>query len=293
MDSFALSPQAIDALATVISGGSAADSSEPVGIYRSGPKLEKFMRGCGIDMKIGSGSRVPTLTETLLRLHRSNEYSTLQKILESAADPRDFADTPSKHTEVLEYLNRFLWHDGLELQYHGQGVRLTKAGTSAPILSELDRAAKTLDFDTVQRELDRALANAADDPEDAITAACALIESVCRSVLVEQGVALPPKKDVSSLYRAVREPLGLSPERADLPDDAANDVKAILGGLAAVVQGIGSLRTKVGDAHGRERGYKRVDARIARLAIHSAGHVSLFIIETWQLKFPTRVLVQH
>jgi AcrR family transcriptional regulator len=244
-------------------------------------------------MRIGSGSRVPTLTDRLLNLHRTGDSATLQKVIQAAADPRDFTDSPEKHTAVLEHLNKYLWHDGLELQYQGQQVRLVAAGTSAPIITELGKAVQTFDFDTVQRELERALANAADDPEDAITAACSLMEGLCRSVLIELNKPLPDKRDISSLYRAVRDPLGLSPDRTDLPKDAVADIKTVLGGLSAVVQGIGSLRTHVGDAHGRERGFKRVDARIARLAIHSAGNVSLFVIETWQAKFPTKPLVRH
>lgn len=293
MAHFTLSPQTIDVLALVISGGSANDSTPPIGIYRSGPKLEHFMRACGVDMRIGNASRLPKLTETLLNLHRTGDASTLQKVLETAAEPRDFADDPGKHTAVLDHMNRYLWHDKLELQYQGQSVRLVAAGTSAPIVTELGKAVQTFDFDTVQRELERALANAADDPEDAITAACSLVEGVCRSVLIELGLALPAKLDVSSLYRAVREPLGLSPSRTDLPKEVADDIRAVLGGLSSTVQGIGSLRTHAGDAHGRERGFKRVDARIARLAIHTAGNISLFVIETWQMNYPTTPLVRH
>jgi hypothetical protein len=40
-------------------------------------------------------------------------------------------------------------------------------------------------------------------------------------------------------------------------------VRAILGGLNSVVSGVGSLRTHAGDAHGRERGYRRSPSRIA------------------------------
>jgi hypothetical protein len=59
-------------------------------------------------------------------------------------------------------------------------------------------------------------------------------------------------------------------------------VRSILGGLNFTIQGIGALRTHAGDGHGRERGFKRIDTRIAHLAIHAAGCVALFIIETWQ-----------
>jgi hypothetical protein len=49
-----------------------------------------------------------------------------------------------------------------------------------------------------------------------------------------------------------------------------------------VAKGIGALRTHGGDAHGRERGFRRIDARIARLGINAAGSVALFFIETWE-----------
>ncbi|WP_442579331.1 abortive infection family protein [Mesorhizobium sp. ASY16-5R] len=141
---------------------------------------------------------------------------------------------------------------------------------------------RILDFDTVELDIARALANAANDAEDAVTAACSLLESVCRSILIELGLPLPPKKDIDGLIRAVQEPLNLSPGRTDLPAEVEQDVRQVLGGLTSVAKGIGALRTHAGDAHGRERGFKRIDARIARLAITSASSLALFLIETWE-----------
>ncbi len=126
-----------------------------------------------------------------------------------------------------------------------------------------------------------------------MTSACSVVESVCRSVLIELGLPLPQKKDIQGLYQAIREPLGLTPDKQGVPDEIANDVRTILGGLNSVVNGVGSLRTHGGDAHGRERGYRRIDSRIARLAIHSASTASLFLVETWQKKFPSRQLKSH
>ena len=94
----------------------------------------------------------------------------------------------------------------------------------------------TLDFDTVQIEIARALPNLNDDPEDAVTAACSLIEAVCRSILIELQLPLPPKKDIDGLIRAVQEPLGLSPGRTDLPVDVEQDIRQILGGLTSVAK---------------------------------------------------------
>jgi hypothetical protein len=115
-----------------------------------------------------------------------------------------------------------------------------------------------------------------------VTAACSLLESVCRSILLELGLPLPAKKDIDGLIRAVQEPLNLSPGRSDLPAEIQQDVRQVLGGLTSVAKGIGALRTHAGDAHGREKGFKRIDARIARLAITAASSLALFLIETWE-----------
>jgi hypothetical protein len=101
---------------------------------------------------------------------------------------------------------------------------------------------------------------------------------------------MPSKQDISGLYREVREPLGLSPTKENLAPEIVNDVKGVLSGLVTSVQSIGSLRTHAGGAHGRERGFRRIDTRIAKLAIHSASAVALFLIETWQLRFPGKKL---
>jgi hypothetical protein len=288
-----LAPQSIEALAMVISGGGGNDTTPPIGIYRSASKLESFMRGCNVAMRVGNGSRMPALIETLERANLSGDQTVLRNIIERAADPRDFLSAPDRLQAVIDHLNARLRYDGLELQRVGAGVRLGTPGRSSSVVDALANAVVVIDFDTVTRDLDRALASAEDDPEDAVTSACSVVESVCRSVLIELGLPLPPKKDIQGLYQAVREPLALTPDKQGVADDIANDVRTILGGLNSVVNGVGSLRTHGGDAHGRERGYRRIDSRIARLAIHSASTISLFLVETWQMKFPTRQLKSH
>lgn len=287
---FPLSPQSIDAIAEIISGGSGNDPTPPIGIYRSGPKIEKFMRGCNVAFEV-HGSRLPSLVTCLNNLNHGFEAAqVLARIIEAAADPRDFIDEPERHAAVLDYLNRVLCFDGLEVRQQSGRTRLVEAGKGVPVLAELAGLSEVIDFDTVTRDLERALASSQTDPEDAITAACSTVESVCRSILIELGHPLPAKKDVQGLYNAVKQPLGLSPDRSDLDHLIANDVRQILSGLATVIAGVGALRTHGGDAHGREKGYTRVDARISRLSIHAASTVALFLIETWQRNFPARTL---
>jgi hypothetical protein len=289
-----ISPKTVGVLAEVISGGSANESGELIGIYRSAYKLQSFMRDCNVDFIVGSNSRVPALVECLRQVNNGqNADDLMPAILESAADPRDFINDPDRHTGVLKVLNSALVYDGYELRIVAGGVRLMPLGRTAQVVVDLTARAVTIDFDSVNLDLERALSSVASDPEDAVTSACSTVESVCRSIILELKMDLPASKDIKGLYNAVKGPLGLAPDRADVDSAIANDVRTILSGLITTTQGIGSLRTHAGDAHGRERGYSRIDERIARLAIHSASTLSLFLIDTWQKKCPSRPLIRH
>lgn len=150
---FPLSPQSIDAIADIISGGGGHDTTPPIGIYRSGPKIEKFMRACNVAFTV-SGSRVPSLVQCLINLNNGfDAEKALPKIIEAAADPRDFIHEPERHVAVLDHLNRALRFDGFEVQQQGGRMRLVEAGKNVPVLVELAGLSEVIDFDTVSRDL--------------------------------------------------------------------------------------------------------------------------------------------
>lgn len=279
------SPFVTGALVDVITGGAGSGSEmrEPVGIYRSGPKIEQFFLDCGLDMRIGSSSRVPATSDFLRQIASQwNGDKVIERILLRAADPRDYFAAPEKGPAVLEHLNRALEPDGLALTIFNFKPLLVQRDAAGVVVTSFIQKVAILDFDTVQLDIARAIANATTDAEDAVTAACSLLESVCRSILIELRLPLPAKKDIDGLVRAVQDALNLSPARTDLPAEVEADIRQVLGGLTSVAKGIGALRTHAGDAHGREKGFKRIDARIARLAINAASSLALFLIETWE-----------
>jgi hypothetical protein len=289
------SPFAIKALVDTITGGAGNDNAPAIGIYRSGPKIEQFFLDCGLDMRIGASSRVPATTDFLRQTanhYDGNGDTYVTRVIERVCDPRDYLAEPDKAVAVRELLNKALAPDGLAVAIVGGKALLTERRGSGAIVEPFIQKVATLDFDTVQMEIARALPNLEDDPEDAVTAACSLIEAVCRSILVELQLPLPPKKDIDGLMRAVQEPLGLSPGRSDLPSEVEADIRQTLSGLTSVAKGIGALRTHGGDAHGREKGFRRIDARIARLALNAASSLALFLIESWERK-EHRALPQH
>ena len=238
------SPFVLRALVDVITGGSANDPTPPVGIYRSGPALEQFFLDCGLDMRVGSASRVPATTDCLRQAMAKPEGdAALERVILRVADPRDYSNVPEKGQAVIERLNTALEADGYAVMIVGGKPQLVTRQAGGAIVSAVIQKTAILNFDTVQRDITRALNSAADDPEDAVTAACSLIESVCRSILIELQLPLPPKKDIDGLMRAVQIPLGLSPGRTDIPSEIDADVRQVLGGLTSVAKGIGALRT--------------------------------------------------
>ena len=250
------------------------------------------MMECGLDFRVGSmASRVTSLTNFLRGLLDDPDgVRKLTDVVVRVCQPDDYRGEPERQQTVINHLNRPLGRDGLEVVLIGGEPRLQERGRSGAVIGAVTAKAATIDFDTVDREVKRALESAETDPEDAITAACSIVESVCRSILVELQLPLPAKRDIDGLVKAVQEPLNLSPARSDLPTEIAADVRQVLGGLTTTAKGIGALRTHAGDAHGRERGFRRVDARIARLAVHAASTLALFLIETWERAMVGRAL---
>jgi hypothetical protein len=85
------------------------------------------------------------------------------------------------------------------------------------------------------------------------------------------------KDDLPALYKATATHLNIAPSQ-----HTEETFKRILGGATNVVEGLGSLRNKIGDAHGKGGKPVRPSARHAQLAVNLAGTVATFIIETWQ-----------
>ena len=283
----AFSLATLKAITDVVSGGPGNSSVPPIGIYRTAGAIEQLMMECNLDFRVGGmGSRVTRLNDFLRRVcdEDPEAKAKITRVIERVSERHDYINDPDKQQAVIDHLNRFLVDDAFEVRLHGSKPRLVDAGRSGAVVSAVSAKVTTIDFDTVQRDMERALTSSDSDPEDAVTAACSVVESVCRSILIELGLSLPAKKDIEGVLKAVQDPLGLSPARTDLPAEIATDIRQVLGGLTSVAKGVGSLRTHAGDAHGRERGFKRIDGRIARLAIHSASTIALFLIETWELR---------
>jgi hypothetical protein len=140
-------------------------------------------------------------------------------------------------------------------------------------------ALTAFDADEVSVAWQRALDRRSTDPEAAITAARTLLESVCKHVIDDQGGTHGSHDDLPKLFRTAAGLLNLA------PDQHSEDVfRQILGGCQTVVHGLGALRNKLGDAHGKGRRQVKPSARHAELAVNLAGAMATFLIATQSSK---------
>ncbi len=164
----------------------------------------------------------------------------------------------------------------------------------SPLLETLERGALTpsdafvslrlekFDATHVQAAWSKALDRRSSDPEGAITSARTLIESVCKHILDESGSTYDDRADLPKLYRQTAEMLNLAPSQ-----HTEEVFKQILGGCTAIVVGLGSLRNRLSDAHGKGKIGIRPSSRHAELSVNLSGALALYLLATWEARNET------
>lgn len=159
-----------------------------------------------------------------------------------------------------------------------------------PLLERLDRGGHPADghvsatleqYDEthVNAVWSKALERRATDPEGAITAARTLLESACKHILDDLEVEYDDRADLPRLYKMTAEALNVAPTQ-----HTEQVFRQILGGCTSVVDGLGSLRNRLSDAHGKGRVPSRPAPRHAELAVNLAGAMASFLVQTWEAR---------
>jgi hypothetical protein len=226
------------------------------------------------------GSKSVKAQEWLRQVNKDENIDPLEVLgriiegyMEAECDPEigSWADTNKKRKEKIESsLARAC------LQYV-KGGRFT--GQVAAPSKTLQGIIRGRDLKAINEEFERALVNVEANPREAISAASNILESICKTYIEDEGLEKPKKLDLKGVWGLVRKDLGFDPSRIE-----DQDLQQILTGLFSVVGGIGALRTHASSAHGASRKIYKLEPRHARLAIHSAHTVAVFIIESWDKK---------
>jgi hypothetical protein len=138
----------------------------------------------------------------------------------------------------------------------------------------------SLEADYITQQVTRMESAIATAPDLAIGTSKEFLETVCKTILKEKGVACTGKEDIPELVRMTLKQLRLAPD--DVPDDVkgARTIRILLMNLASVAQGITELRGLFGTGHGKEAGFTGLSARHARLVVNAASTLGVFLFET-------------
>ncbi len=207
------------------------------------------------------------------------------RMLEAAVHPLTRDDDEERARLVFD-VDEHLTLDGWSLQLAGRTSGLPvyavhRIATGDPHAADvaISEGLAAFDEESVHAEWQRALGRRAGDPRGAITAARTLLETVCKHILDDAGVSYQEKDDLPQLYRATAKVLRLAPSQ-----HTEEVFRQILGGCTAVVEGLGSLRNRLSDAHGQGRKPARPSARHAQLAVNLAGAMAIYLVSTWTEK---------
>ncbi|MEJ2763642.1 abortive infection family protein [Photobacterium sp. MCCC 1A19761] len=209
------------------------------------------------------------IIEPYMELPESPEPQNFFGAQFQVADPKQTLKTQLE--KVLARCNLF---------YISGGIISDGTSPTSKALSELIQGR---DIPSIDAEFERALSNVNTEPREAVSAACNILESIFKVYIEDENLEKPQKQDLQNVWKVVRKDLGFNTN--SLEDD---DLKKILSGILSVVDGIGAFRTHASSAHGPGRKIYNLKPRHARLAVHSAHTIALFVLETWDERKATK-----
>jgi hypothetical protein len=190
----------------------------------------------------------------------------------------------NEQVELAEKIDELLRRDGYTLALAGRisgspfyAVKPAPAGSPAD--ESISATLAAFDPTQVHARWTIAMERRGSEPEGAITLARTLLEDVCKWILHQAGETWREADDLPVLYRKLAKALKLA------PDDHTEAVfKQILGSCQSVVESLGALRNKLGDAHSPGPKRARPQARHAELAVNLAGAMATFLVATWEAR---------
>lgn len=206
----------------------------------------------------------------------------LFRFLEEITAP--VAQTLEAQASLVADLNSHLQHDGFRLAMVGKVsgspvYKIQRAILGSPADQGISAALQAFDPGDVHARWIAAVERRVDDPRGAITLARTLLEDVCKWILDEAQADYADNADLPVLYRKLAKVLRLAPD-----DHTEQTFKQLLGSCQQIVELLGSLRSKLGDAHSPGPKKAKPQPRHAELAVNLSGTMATFLVETWKAR---------
>lgn len=249
--------------------------------YQSGPKLVEVLNKFGIDVSYGSSSRWMYVKALLEHCIENNRVSDMLAYFFSLARfQKEFSGlTPEeikrRHAAIVEgaiaAINSMLFFGGHELRCFGNNYVITSVddmpAMSIPSINTIDRSYIKDMANRAQEDIE--LGNF----DSALTKARTLLEEVFCWAIERKGEQSSSSGDVGKMFSQVKCLYNI---HADKTMDRR--ICDLVNGLNIIVDSIGQMRNKQGDAHGVGASRVNIEDYHARLAVNAAANVADFVL---------------
>jgi len=197
------------------------------------------------------------------------------------------------HDEVVQLrqvFNEHLKADGWELydriSISGKPVYSARRflTDNRPVMQAVQSVASVMNAEYVSQQITRMEAALNDDPELAIGTAKEFVETLCKTILDDRGVAHDAALEFPKLVRLTLKELELVPDQIAAQARGADTIRVLLNNLASISNGLAEIRNLYGTGHGKHARSKGLQRRHARLAVGAAATLGVFLFETYQEK---------
>jgi hypothetical protein len=165
-------------------------------------------------------------------------------------------------------------------------------GGSSVIAKTADSLKGKFSSEYMSQQIELMVSMQSTNPTNAIGMAKELIESCCKTILEDLGIAWSKTDDVPQLTNKTMDALNLLPAIVQATDHGADAVKAVLGNLRAIPSKLAEIRNSFGSGHEKSASFQDLEERHAKLAVGSSITFDDFIWSTYenQKKTGTKVI---
>ncbi|KUJ01657.1 hypothetical protein AR275_31120 [Stenotrophomonas maltophilia] len=156
------------------------------------------------------------------------------------------------------------------LTYHGEEALADEIGPGTLIEELVGEISASDNMTALRHNWDRAIERSRNDPMGSITAANSFLESVMKWIVEQSGQPVPEnrRKLFELTVKLVSD--GLPGQDSD-----------IVGHFDTIMREIGSLRSKIGDAHGSTSAKRPPSSSQAMLSVNLAGSLALYLLDSF------------
>lgn len=176
-------------------------------------------------------------------------------------------------------------------QYNAEYARLYKKcraymnrvlNNTTPLAVNATELQEKFSSQYLSKQIELMLKMQSENPTDAIGKAKELIESCCKTILDNKGVAWDKNWNMGKLTGETLNLLNLTPESISENDPVSENIKAVLGNLRGISTKLAEIRNPYGSGHGKSASFAGLETRHAKLAVGCSITFVTFLWDTYE-----------